>query len=350
MTELVVAVGAAVAISGICSLLEAVLYSVPLSQIESMVAEGRSAGRILQRLRQDVDRPIAAILSLNTIANTAGATVAGAAAQAVFGHAWLGYFSAFFTLLILMFSEVIPKTAGVVYNRALAGVIARPLSILVLLFTPLIWLTSFATKLISRGKVEHKVSQDELASMARLGLKAGAIEADEEGVIQNIMSLRSKAVSEIMTPRTVVFSLSAAATIQEVKDDSGVLNYSRIPVYEKDMDDVVGMVLRRDLLTAMADGRGETRVEELMRPVDFVAEFLSVDRLLRWLMERRLHVSMVVNEFGGLVGLVSLEDVLEEILGMEIVDEFDQVADLRKLARQRRLETPGRRDQIPPSR
>ena len=341
MLELVLAVSAAVLISAMCSLFEAVLYSLPLSQIETMAAEGRRAGQILQRLRQDVDRPIAAILSLNTIANTAGATVAGAAALAVFGHDWIAYFSAFFTLVILMFSEVIPKTAGVVYNRALSVVIAQPLNILVVLFTPFIWLTGFVTKLISRGKVANEVSQDELVSMARMGLKAGAIEADQEKVIQNVLSLESKDVSEIMTPRTVMFLLSADATIQEVKDNSGLLNYSRIPVYDKDPDDVVGVALRRDLLTAMADGQGETRVEELMRPVDFVAQSLSCDRQLRMLMERRQHLSMVVDEFGGLVGLVSLEDVLEEILGKEIVDEFDQVDDLRELARRRRRKTLG---------
>ena len=151
MLELVVAVSAAVLISALCSLFEAVLYSVPLSHIESMAAEGRRAGRIMQSLRQDVDRPISAILSLNTIANTAGASTAGAAALKVFGNEWLAYFSAFFTLAILMFSEVIPKTAGVVYNRTLSVVIAQPLNILVLIFTPFIWLTGFVTRMISRG-------------------------------------------------------------------------------------------------------------------------------------------------------------------------------------------------------
>ncbi len=341
MLELVVAVSAAVLISAMCSLFEAVLYSVPLSHIESMAAEGRRAGRILQRLRQDVDRPISAILSLNTIANTAGAAIAGAAALKVFGNEWMVTFSAFFTLAILMFSEVIPKTAGVVYNRTLSILIARPLNLLVVLFTPFIWLTGLVTRLISRGNVHDHVSQDELLSMARMGLKAGSIEADEAEVIQNVLSLQGKTVSEIMTPRTVAFSLSADATLQEAKENSRLLNHSRIPVFDKDAEDVVGMVLRHDLLTALADGRGKTRVEELMRPVDFVAQSLSVHRLLRMLMDRRQHMLMVVDEFGGLVGLVSLEDVLEEILGKEIVDESDQVADLRELARQRRQKTLG---------
>ena len=259
----------------------------------------------------------------------------------MFGNEWMVTFSAFFTLAILMFSEVIPKTAGVVYNRTLSILIARPLNLLVVLFTPFIWLTGLVTRLISRGNVHDHVSQDELLSMARMGLKAGSIEADEAEVIQNVLSLQGKTVSEIMTPRTVAFSLSADATLQEAKENSRLLNHSRIPVFDKDAEDVVGMVLRHDLLTALADGRGKTRVEELMRPVDFVAQSLSVHRLLRMLMDRRQHMLMVVDEFGGLVGLVSLEDVLEEILGKEIVDESDQVADLRELARQRRQKTLG---------
>ena len=147
-----------------------------------------------------------------------------------------------------MFSEVIPKTTGVVYNRTLSLVIARPVNFLVFIFSPLIWFTGLVTKLISRDNVHDHVSQDELLSMARMGLKAGSIEADEAEVIQNVLSLQGKTVSEIMTPRTVAFSLSADATLREVKDSSGLLNYSRIPVFDKDVDGVVGMILRHDLL------------------------------------------------------------------------------------------------------
>ena len=345
MLELALAVGAAVGISAMCSVFEAVLYSVPISHIESLAQSGRKTGEILRSLRADVDKPIAAILSLNTIANTAGATVAGAAATKVFGSAWLGYFSAAFTLAILMFSEVIPKTVGVVYARALAPIVARPVQALVWVLRPLVWLTSLATRLVGQGQTgQDHVSEDELLVMARLGLKAGSLDANEAGVIENILSLESKTVKEIMTPRTVISSLSAGLTVSEVRaltEDPFV--HSRVLVFDKDADDVVGMVHRRDVLTAMAEGRLEVTLESMMRPVDFVAESVSLDRVLRILLERRQHLLVVIEEFGGLAGLITLEDVLEEILGHEIVDEFDPATDMRELAHKRRRSTAAAR-------
>ena len=319
-----------------CSLFEAVLYAVPLSHIESLAAAGSRTGRILQRLRRDVDRPIAAILSLNTIANTAGAAVAGAMAASIFGQAWLVYFSALLTLMILVFSEIIPKTAGVTYNRALASLIARPLQALVWLFSPLIWLTQKITRIMTRGREKQQVSAEELMVMARLGHKTGGIDADEARVIQGILSLENKTVQEIMTPRTVVFSLSAKLTVGEMHNQVGILNHSRVPLYDEDAEDIIGMIHRRDALEALTKGRSEVKLEELMRPIDFVANSLTLDQLLQLFLERRQHLFVVCNEFGELAGLVTLEDVLEEILGAEIVDEFDQVENMRELARQRR--------------
>ena len=339
MVELIVAVSFAVLISGLCSLFEAVLYSVPIGHVESLAENGHKSGVILRALRRDVDRPIAAILSLNTIANTAGAAIAGAAAANFFGQAWVGWFSASFTMAILILSEVIPKTAGVVYSRPLARVIARPLNVLVVVFRPFIWLTSLFTRMMAAGHQENQVSPEELVIMTRLGMQTGVIEADEAKVIQNILSLESKSVRDIMTPRTVMLSLGGRLSADEAREKAGVLDYSRVPVYDKDAEDVVGVMLRRDLLTATAEDRGQVRLEEIMRPVDFVVESLSLNRLLRMFMERREHLLMVVDEFGGLAGLVTLEDVLEEILGQEIVDEFDTVTDLRELARERRQRT-----------
>ena len=338
MAELIVAVAAAVLISAMCSLFEAVLYSVPVGHIESLANADRKAGRILQRLRENVDRPIAAILSLNTIANTAGAAVAGAAAATVFGEAWVGYFSAAFTLAILMFSEVIPKTAGVVYNRPLALVVAPPLALLVWLFRPLIWLCGMVTRVVSQGREPEHVSEEEILGLARMGQQTGALESDQAAVIANILTLQDKSVRDIMTPRTVVFALPASTTLEELRT-RGTFEHSRIPVYDKNPDDVVGIVLGREVLAAMAGGSGEARLEEMMRPVDFVAESVGLDRLLRMFMEKRQHLLIVLDEFGGLAGVVTLEDVIEEILGQEIVDEFDRVADLRELARRRRERT-----------
>ena len=346
MIELVVAVGLAVSISAMCSLFEAVLYSVPVGHIEALAESGRTSGRILKALRDRVDRPIAAILSLNTIANTAGAAIAGAAAVKVFGDDRLVWFSVFFTLAILVLSEVIPKTLGVVYARPLASPVARPLLALVWIFRPIIWFTSQLTALMTRGSAQPDVSVEEITVLAKLGLQAGTLDAGKAAVIENILSLDERDVRDIMTPRTVMSSLSASLTLGELKDSqklAGVFDHSRVPVFDKDADDVVGMVLRRDVLTAMAEDKFDRRLEEFMRPVDFIAETLSVNRLLRRLLETGQHLVLVIDEYGGLAGLVTLEDVLEEIMGIEIVDEFDPAVDMRELAHRRRQQSMEKR-------
>ncbi|MBU1903542.1 MAG: DUF21 domain-containing protein, partial [Proteobacteria bacterium] len=212
MIELILAVSLAISISAVCSLFEAVLYSVPLRQLEAMVQAGKPGGKILKGLRRNVERPISAILTLNTIANTAGAAFAGAAATAVFGHRWLGYFSALFTLAILIFSEIIPKTAGVVYGRSLVNVVAYPIKGLVWIMAPATWLTRLVTRLISRDKREEAITAEEIQVMARLSRRSGGILYYQEQTIERILTLQEKMVKDVMTPRTVVFSLSKHLT------------------------------------------------------------------------------------------------------------------------------------------
>jgi CBS domain containing-hemolysin-like protein len=336
MVELIAVVCFAIIISACCSLFESVLYSVPLRHIETMVQEGKRSGKILRELRAHVDRPIAAILSLNTIANTAGAALAGAAATAVFGQRWLGFFSACFTLAILVFSEIIPKTAGVVYARSLAPVISFPLRWLVWLMTPAIWLCGLITGLITRHKTADSVSPDELKIMARLSLRMGDIKPYQESVIDNILSLETITVNEVMTPRTVIFSLSEHLTIGEASQKLDKWEHSRFPVYDKDTEDIVGIVLTKELFIAQTMGQGNKPLTELMRPARFVVETASLNNVLTEFMSSRQHLFVVIDEYGGLSGLIALEDILEEILGREIMDESDQVADKRALARLRR--------------
>jgi len=336
MFELIIAMSFAIIVSAGCSLFEAVLYSVPIRHIETMVQEKKGSGRILKELRANVERPIAAILSLNTIANTAGAAIAGAAATAVFGHQWLGYFTAFFTLAILIFSEVIPKTAGVVYGRSLAPLVALPLKAMVTLMTPAIWLCSHITGWIARGKTQESVSSDELKTMARISLITGGIKPYQESVIDNILSLDTKRVKDVMTPRTVIFSLSEHLTTGEASKKSNRWEHSRFPVYDEDMEDIVGIILTKELFMAFAEGKKDMPLTDLMSPVHFVVETARLNNVLMEFMETRQKLFVVIDEYGGLSGLISLEDILEEILGQEIIDESDQVADKRELARQRR--------------
>jgi CBS domain containing-hemolysin-like protein len=309
MVELILAVSGVIVVSGLCSLSEAVLYSVPQSHIESLAQAKSKRGLVLKELKRHVERPIAALLSLNTVANTGGAALAGALADRVLGTKWLGLFSIAFTLTILVVSEIIPKTAGVIYSRPLSVRIARPLRALVWLFRPLVWMASSLTRTVAGGRKPEGISDEEILTLTRLGHQEGTIDKDEAAVIHNILALEEKSVREVLTPRTVLFALSGETTVGTAYKEPQVLTHSRIPVYFKNLDDIGGIVHRRDIL-----------------------------RAVQLFLERGVHLFVALDEFGGTSGVVTLEDVLEAILGKEIVDEFDEVADLRELAQKRREE------------
>lgn len=336
MTELIIAVCFAIIISAGCSLFEAVLFSVPLRHIETMVRDKKSSGKIFKKLRSEIQRPIAAILTLNTIAHTAGAAIAGAAAVSVFGHQRLVYFSIFFTLSILIFSEVLPKTAGVVYSRSLAPIVAFSLKWLVIVMTPAIWLIGHLTDLIARKQPLESISPDELKTMAQLSLRTGGIEQYQEIVIDNILSLETRNVKDVMTPRTVVFSISKDLSLEDACKESIKWEHSRIPVYDKDIEDIVGVLLTKELFMTLAKDKKGVALTELMRPVHFVAETARLNNVLMEFIGTREKLFVVIDEYGGLSGVISLEDILEEILGKEILDESDQVTDKQTLARQRK--------------
>ena len=338
MTELIVVVALVLGASATCSLFEAVLYSVPASRIAQLERDRRSSGRILKQMRQQVDRPIAAILSLNTIANTGGGAMAGALAANAFGQDRIWIFSVAFTLAILFVSEVLPKTVGVVYSRTLAPFIALPLAWLVRIFRPLIALTQFATRLIRHRPQDEGVSDEELLTMVGLGLRSGDFRPHEARVIRNVLRLEERTVGDVMTPRPVVFTLSADVSARDAADREGLDKHSRVPVHSVDNpDDLIGVVHKVDILRAVARDEFETPVKSLMRPINVAVEAGKLDEVLKTFLERREHMLAVIDEFGAFSGIVTLEDVLEELIGREIVDEFDQVADLRAYARRRRL-------------
>ncbi len=338
MVELIVVVVLVLGASATCSLFEAVLYSVPASRIAQLEQERRPSGRVLKQMRQQVDRPIAAILSLNTVANTGGGAVAGALAVNAYGQDRIWVFSIAFTLAILFVSEVLPKTVGVVYARSLAPFIARPLAWLVVLFRPLIVLTQFATRLIRRPQQDEGVSDEELLTMVGLGLRSGDLRPHEARVIRNVLLLEERKVRDVMTPRPVVFTLAADISANDAAAKEGLDKHSRVPVHAPgNPDDLIGVVHKVDILKAVARDQFDTPVKSLMRPIDVAVEAVSLDEVLTIFLERREHMLAVIDEFGGFSGIITLEDVLEELIGREIVDEFDQVADLRAFARRRRL-------------
>lgn len=291
----------------------------------------------MYRLRVNVDEPITAILTLNTVAHTAGASVAGAAAARVFGQDSLFAFSVFFTIAILLLSEIIPKTLGVVYTRTLSTWVAVPLQALVVILRPVVDVSSYLVRFMGKRKLGPEASEEDVRAMVSLSRKAGILKPYEEMSIQNILTLDSKRVKDIMTPRMVIFSLPAYLTVEQAREAKLVWPHSRIPVYEgEDPEEVIGIVYRRELLEALANDQDAYRLSDLMRSAHFVLESLTLDRLLVQFLESRMHLAVVLDEYGGLAGVVTLEDVLEEILGNEIVDETDQVVDMRELARQRR--------------
>jgi CBS domain containing-hemolysin-like protein len=337
MFELILASLIAIVMSAACSLAEAALYAVSWSQIEHLRKEGRRSGLLLFKLRSDVEKPISVVLTLNTVANTAGASILGAAAVKTFGSDTMGLFVALFTLVILIFSEIIPKTIGVAYARQIAPVLAFPLHWLVILFTPFTEVISLLTRLIRKDDKGPQTTEDDIRAIVSLTRRSGRIAPSEELAIRNILALDTKTVSDIMTPRTVVFSLPAQMTVDETRREPHVWHYSRIAVYDNaDVEDIVGVVYRRDILERLANDQNETPLSAIMRPARFIQETLTLDRLLSKFLESRVHLCVALDEYGGLSGVVSLEDVIEEILGKEIVDETDEVVDLRAHAKQQR--------------
>jgi len=334
LSTLFTAVLLTLAISFCCSLMEAILYSISTSQVEMLKKNGHQSANLLTVLRADINKPITAILTMNTIANTVGPTLAGVNAAAVLGEENILLFSACFTTAILLFSEIIPKTIGVTYSAKLAPYIASPLHLMVILLKPVIWLCQAITRLIPQNKEGGHISADELRTIASLSLQSGQIEADQERVIHNILELGDKIVRQVMTPRTVTFALEQAMTVAGAMEHEKMLRrHSRIPIYHTNLNDIIGIVFYRDILLAAAEKKHATPLSQLMNPVHFVAETSPLNRVLMDFFERRQHLFVVVDEYGAMTGVISLEDVLEEIVGREIMDESDKARNMRELAR-----------------
>ncbi|MGD2134765.1 MAG: hemolysin family protein [Gemmatimonadales bacterium] len=325
----------ALGVSFLCSLLEAVLLSVTPSFVGARAVEGTRTGRQLRVLKDDVDRPLAAILSLNTIAHTAGAAGVGAQAVFLWGSAALGIASAALTLMILVLSEIIPKTLGALYWRQFAGFTARTLIVMIWVLWPLVKLSQGVTRVIARRRAAGGgVEREEIHALAELGARDGTLAPREGWLIQNVLSLRSLRTEDIMTPRTVMRALPLETPVADVLDDTTTLQFSRIPVYEQHKDHVTGYVLKDQVLLCAARDEHDRTVGTLAREIVLVPESLSLPDLFSRLMERGEHIAVVVDEYGGTAGIVTMEDVVETVLGLEIVDELDSVEDMQGLARQ----------------
>ncbi|MEZ4422731.1 MAG: hemolysin family protein [Gemmatimonadota bacterium] len=320
MTRLLWVVGISLAISFLCSILEAVLLSITHPYVQVLKERSPRAGAYLEALRTEIEEPIAAILTLNTIAHTVGAALAGAIVQEVYGDEWLTLFSAALTLAVLILSEIIPKTVGASFWKGLAVPSAFVLRGLVWIMKPVVWSLSLVQSLLKPRTAHPTISRAEIEVLAEIGRREGTLDEAEWQVMTNVMNLDEISAGQVMTPRTDIVAIPVDASVQEAKDlmlDEGHL---RLPVYENSLDRVVGLLLARDLWEA--DREGETSIRGIMRPVQFAPASKPVEELIPEMRLKRTKMMIVLDEFGGTAGLVTLEDLIEEIVG-EIQDEHE---------------------------
>ena len=325
----------ALSVSFTCSLCEAALFSTTHAFIEVLVQRRSRVGLLLRNHKANVDRPIAAILTLNTIAHTAGAAGAGAEAALLLGNDLVGIITVVLTLLILIFSEIIPKTMGALYWQPLSPLVAYLIEGMIILTYPAVWAFERLTRLMTPKERAPTVTRSELEVLAALSTSEGGLEKSEHIIFRNLLHLGGVHVSDIMTPRTVMLALHEEMTVGDVLKKHRVLPYSRIPTFSESFDDIRHFVLRSDVLMEAAQDHDHVAMKDLARPLDSVPENMTVDTVLAEFTNRQEHIFLVFDEYGGTAGLITLEDAIESLIGVEITDESDLVADLRELAQQR---------------
>ncbi len=331
--------------SFLCSILEAVLLSITPAYAQQKLADGSALGRKLEEYKKEIDRPLSAILSLNTIAHTVGAIGVGAIAGDVFGENYfdlgpihLSYESLIaggMTLAILILSEIIPKTIGANNWKSLTPFTISTLNILMILLSPLVWLSQLITKALKKNKDESVLSRADFAAMTQMGSDSGALDQNESTIIKNLLRFQTIKTKDIMTPRTLMKAAKEEQTIGEFFNENKSLQFSRIPVYEEKLDDITGFVLKDDVYKLMAEDKPNIKLKDIKHEVMAVNNEQPLPELLDTLSQRRKHLAVVVDEFGSVLGVITLEDVLETLLGLEIMDESDAAPDLQALARQK---------------
>lgn len=338
----------AICISFLCSVLEAALLSFTPSFIANFQQQNVKNGKRLMKLKENIDQPLSAILSLNTVAHTVGAAGVGAQSARVFGDQYVGVTSAVLTLLILIFSEIIPKTLGAKYWKDLGHFTVYSLKIIVTLTYPLVWLSNKITRVINRKKGNNSISRSELSALAEWGREEGVFHESESRIIKNLIFLRRIKVSDVMTPRTVVMFASEHDMLSDIFKNKDFLKFSRIPVYKEHMDSVTGYVHKHEMLEKLANDQHDLKLGQLKREIMVVPENKRLPDLFEKLIENREQIALVVDEYGGTAGIVTLEDIIETLIGLEIIDEFDPAFDMQKFARDRWRKRASQLGLIPP--
>ena len=322
-------------VSFLCSIMESVLLSTPQSFLIVKQDKGHHWAKPFIELKIHIDKPLSAILSLNTVAHTIGAAGVGAQAVKVFGEASFGIVSAILTILILVLTEIIPKTIGARYWRNLSRISYYTIKSMIIITYPLVIMSAFITRLISSTKEEQSTSREEIAALASIGADEGLFSDKENKIIQNILKLKNIKVTEMMTPRVVVAVADENLQLQDFLKNKDYLNYSRIPVFSGNDENITGYVLRQQVFENLAEGKHGLTLKDIKREIMVFPDTTVLYSLWEKLLEKKEHIALIVDEYGGLDGIVTMEDVIETLLGLEIVDENDTITDMQKYARER---------------
>ena len=323
----------ALIISFICSLLESVILSVTPSYVETKADEKTWVGLTLKKMKENIDEPLAAILTLNTISHTIGAAGVGSEFHEA-GSRWLTVSSIILTFMILIFSEIIPKTVGATYWRKIIPVSTYFTHYAIIMTAPVTFILQKISNFISPEGSEGVMTREEMVAVAKIGENQGTLESQETEIIKNLLDLKNILAEDVMTPSTVLFTLNKDQIVSEIVEEHSPIRFSRIPIIGKDLDDVIGFVLTNTLLEESHNGGISKRVEEIISPLERVTPEESVADVLNKFIKRKQHIFLVVDEYGGTQGIITLEDTIETLLGVEIVDEYDEVKDMRQLARE----------------
>ena len=330
----------ALVFSFLCSMWEAVLLSITPSYAHAQSQQGTAVGHHLQDFKANIDRPLAAILTLNTIAHTVGAIGVGDQAVRIWSDAnpllTMFVVPAVMTIAILVLSEIVPKTIGALYWRRLTGFTVHSLRTLIVILAPLVWMSQYITGRLKKGSGEAILTRTDFMAMAELGAQEGVFHADETAMIGSLLRFKNVQVRDVMTPRTVVAAAAESDPVEALYHNGERHRFSRIPLYTDTKDHVTGYVLRLDALNAVIEGNGSQPLATLRREIITVGETFGITDLFNTLRDRQEHIAAVIDEFGGLAGIITMEDIIETLLGLEIVDETDTTTDMRVLAQRHR--------------
>ncbi len=318
--------------SFLCSIMEAVLLSTPVSYLKSQIEMGNQGAELLLKQKEEIDKPLSAILSLNTMAHTIGAAGVGAQAVVVFGEAYFGLVTALLTIMILVLTEIIPKSLGANYSKQLVGISGKIIKGMVFIAYPLVLISGFITKRLANSKHELTTSREEISALTSIGTEEGIFGEKENKIIQNLIRLKNIRVDQVMTPRVVVLTANEELTLKEFMENKEFITFSRIPVYKKNKDNITGYVFRSAVLEKLAEDKFKLKLKDIKREILTFQKTTTLFNALDVMTTQREHISLIVDEYGGMDGITTLEDIIESLLGIEIIDEKDIVADMQEYA------------------